>query len=135
MRVVHQEMPDAVPEALPRGYVRISRDGAVLVLRAGLEDALLGAGIAFPDDLVARSPSNGIKGRGPLSILELPGGRAVLRLYRRGGLLGTVVRRLSLDSDRAKDELFLHARALERGAPVPEPLAAVTRRSGDARDR
>jgi 3-deoxy-D-manno-octulosonic acid kinase len=113
----------------PRGFVRLDRDGAELVLRAGLEDALLAAGVAFPERLVAQGDS-GLRGRGALARLELPIGKAVLRLYRRGGLLGKVVRRLSLDPERARSELALHAHAIERGASVAEPLAAITRRAG-----
>ncbi|HZU95820.1 MAG TPA: lipopolysaccharide kinase InaA family protein [Planctomycetota bacterium] len=114
----------------PPGFVRLERDGAELVLLRGLEDALLALGIADPDALVARSPANGVAGRGALARLELPGGSALLRLYRRGGLLGKVVRRLSLDGERARAELALHARARERGAPVVEAVAAITRRRG-----
>jgi 3-deoxy-D-manno-octulosonic acid kinase len=114
----------------PEGFVTLEKDGAELVLRAGLEEALLAAGIAFPDALVARSPAEGLRGRGALGRLELPSGRAVLRLYRRGGLLGRLVRRLSLDRGRARDELALGAHALARGASVAEPIAAVTRRRG-----
>jgi 3-deoxy-D-manno-octulosonic acid kinase len=115
---------------VPPGYVRIDRDGAALLLREGLEDALLAAGVAFPEDVVARSPAVGLAGRGALSRVEIPGGRAILRLYWRGGLLGKLVRRLSLDGDRAANELRVQAEALARGAPVTEPLAAVTRRAG-----
>ena len=99
----------------PPGFVRVARDGAELLLRAGMEDALLAAGVAAPEALVARSPASGLKGRGALARVALPGGQAVLRLYRRGGLLGKLVRRLSLDAERAFAELALHATALERG--------------------
>jgi 3-deoxy-D-manno-octulosonic acid kinase len=116
-------------EVLP-GYVRVARDGTVLVLRSGLEEALLSAGIAHPDELVARAPATEFKGRGALSLLDLGSLRAVVRPYRRGGFLGRVVRRLSLDPARARAELALHAKAAERGAPVVEALAAVTWRSG-----
>lgn len=115
---------------VPPGYVRLDREGATLVLREGLEDALLAAGVAHPDELVARAPAPGLGGRGALSRLDLPGGAALLRLYWRGGLLGKLVRRLSLDAGRAADELRLHALALARGAPVVEAVAAVTRPSG-----
>jgi 3-deoxy-D-manno-octulosonic acid kinase len=117
-------------DTVPQGYVRVDRDGAELVLRVGLEDALLAAGIAFPDELVRRSPASGLVGRGALAIFEIPGGRAVLRLHRRGGLLGKVVKRLSLDRERARDELAVSAGAIARGASVAEPLAAVTRPRG-----
>ena len=114
----------------PRGFVRLDRDGAELVLRAGLEEALLAAGVAFPERLVASAGETGLRGRGALARLELPVGKAVLRLYRRGGILGKFVRLLSLDRERARSELALHARAIERGASVAEPLAAITRRKG-----
>lgn len=77
---------------------------------------------------MARAPASGLAGRGALARVELPDGRALLRLYRRGGLMGKLVRRLSLDPERARAELSLNARARERGASVAEPLAAITRR-------
>lgn len=53
------------------------------------------------------------------------GGEAILRLYRRGGLVGRVLERRYLAGHRSLLELEATERLRRRGAPVPEPLAAV----------
>lgn len=112
----------------PQGFTRVEREGAVLVVRDGLADALLEAGIHDPAGLVLRSPST-LVGRGRLARIDLgPAGRAIVRPLLRGGLLGKLVRRLSLDPWRALSELRVSAEAAARGAVVLDVLAAVSRR-------
>lgn len=54
-------------------------------------------------------------------------GQAVLRPYRRGGLVRHLVDRRYFWGDRAFDELTLTERLRRLDLPVPEPLAAVQR--------
>lgn len=65
-------------------------------------------------------------GRGPVRIVSAgPLGEAVVRPYRRGGLVAAVNARRYFIGDRAFDELVATHRLRRRGAPVPEALAAV----------
>lgn len=65
-------------------------------------------------------------GRGAVRIVDAgPLGEAVLRPYRRGGLVGRFNRRRYFAGNRAFDELVCTHRLRRRGAPVPEALAAV----------
>lgn len=122
-------MSEPALEDTPPGFTRVERDGAVLVVRSGLAEALLEAGIEDPDALVARAPATFV-GRGRLARIDLPGGRAVVRPFRRGGLLGKLVRRVSFDRRRALSELTVSVEAAARGALVLDVLAAVTRPAG-----
>lgn len=123
-------MSGAALEEPPQGFTRVERGRAVLVVRAGLVDALVEAGIEDPEGLVDRSPSTLI-GRGRLALVDLPaGGRAVVRPVLRGGLLGKLVRRVSFDPRRALTELRVSVEAAARGARVLDVLAAVTRPAG-----
>lgn len=110
---------------LPPGYERHEVGGAHVVARADLAPALLAAGVADPDALVARAPL-ALGGRGRLARVALEGGAALVRPVRRGGLLGKLVARLSLDPERALRELVVSAHARARGAAVLDVLAAVT---------
>ncbi|MEZ6187088.1 MAG: lipopolysaccharide kinase InaA family protein [Planctomycetota bacterium] len=114
---------------LPPGYVELEVEGATLVIQDAVREALLAAGIHDPQALVARSPA-AQRGRAALGAVELPDGRALVRPLTRGGALGKVVRRTSLDRERARRELLTSAGAAARGARVLEVLAAVTRKSG-----
>jgi 3-deoxy-D-manno-octulosonic acid kinase len=114
----------------PSGFTRVERDGAVILLRATVGEALLDAGIHDPEALVARSPSP-LRGRGRLARIDLgPAGRAIVRPLLRGGLLGRLIRRVSFDPTRAFAELRVSFEAAARGAHVLDVLAAVTRPAG-----
>ncbi len=115
---------------LPPGFERRAVDDAVVVARSDLIEALLAAGVDDPEGLARRAPS-GHAGRGSLGRVELgAAGAAIVRPLVRGGLVGLLVRRRSLDAGRALAELRLCAEAGARGASVLEVLAAVTRRDG-----
>lgn len=78
---------------------------------------------------VSRS-EGGAEGAGRGAVYHLPVGKlgqAVLRPYRRGGLVRHLVERRYFLGDRAFDELALTERLRREGLPVPEPLAAVQR--------
>jgi 3-deoxy-D-manno-octulosonic acid kinase len=65
-------------------------------------------------------------GRGTVRVLDAgPLGEAVVRPYRRGGVVEHVNPRRYFLGNRAFDELVATHRLRRRGAPVPEVLAAV----------
>ncbi|MCG5540569.1 MULTISPECIES: 3-deoxy-D-manno-octulosonic acid kinase [unclassified Halorhodospira] len=73
-------------------------------------------------------------GRGSACFLEVGGIPAVLRPYRRGGLLGPLLgdcyARGRLHASRPWREWWLLARLHDEGFPVPAPLAARVRMAG-----
>lgn len=113
----------------PEGFRTCQVDGATLILREGMADALLAAGVHDPESLVRRFPS-AHRGRAALARLDLGGVGAIVRCLHRGGLFGKLVRRVSLDRTRALAELVVSARAAARGARVLEVLGAITRPAG-----
>ncbi|MFO1495044.1 MAG: 3-deoxy-D-manno-octulosonic acid kinase [Lysobacterales bacterium] len=74
------------------------------------------------------------RGRGATFAVRLPSGEAVLRRYRRGGVVSRWLqdRYLWTGHTRARPirEFRLLAEALAAGLPVPRPLAAEARRQG-----
>jgi len=113
---------------LPGGYERVEHAGARIVVRSDLRDALLAAGVADPVGLIARQPASDKAGRAALARVTLDeAGPVLVRALTRGGLFGKLVRRLSWDPARAESELVVSATAAQRGAVVPEVVAAVTR--------
>ena len=76
----------------------------------------------------------GAGGRGGAWQLTLDGQAAVLRHYRRGGLMARVNRDLyvwqGLQRTRSFEEFALMLRLSTAGLPVPRPLAAMAQRSG-----
>ena len=73
-------------------------------------------------------------GRGGVSIVRTDAGEAVLRHYRRGGMVANLLgdRYLWLGADRTRSfrEFRLLAHLMARGLPVPAPLAAGFVRHG-----
>ena len=110
---------------VPAGYVMLRRGRMRAVVRADLQGALgpwlLALPLAVPP---GSAPIAG--GRGGAWRLTLPGGlRAVLRRYRRGGVLARVVRESYLGVvARPFRELAVIAEARRRGVAAPEVLAA-----------
>ncbi|UXI69627.1 3-deoxy-D-manno-octulosonic acid kinase [Tahibacter amnicola] len=84
----------------------------------------------------ARGPGNAtvVGGRGSAWVVATPMGEAVLRHYRRGGLVARLLRDrylwTNLEASRPYEELqlllWMHAQKL----PVPTPIAARVQRSG-----
>lgn len=76
----------------------------------------------------------GIGGRGAAWFVAGPCGPAVLRHYRRGGLVARLVQDRYLYLGRERTRSFREFRLLQqlrdRGLPVPAPVAAAFRRSG-----
>ena len=95
-------------------------------------DVLRGAGLghAVGFDVALRAGREVPGGRGPHRLLELPGSKALLRLReaRRGGALGGLFPSRFLSPRRTARELELWLVLCGRGAPLPTPVAAVSRR-------
>lgn len=78
---------------------------------------------------VNRSEGGPEGGRGPVYLLPVGKlGQAVLRPYRRGGLVRHLLERRYFFGNRAFDELALTERLRRMEFPVAEPLAAVQRK-------
>jgi 3-deoxy-D-manno-octulosonic acid kinase len=110
---------------VPDGYRTLRRGRVRTAVRADLVDSLapwlLETPLAPPPDSVAIAG-----GRGGAWRVMLPGGlRAVLRCYRRGGLVARVVRETYLGFvGRPFHELEVTTEARRRGVAAPEVLAA-----------
>jgi 3-deoxy-D-manno-octulosonic acid kinase len=110
---------------LPAGYVLVAARHVRAAVRRDLEPALSAWLLADPLEL----PSDATpfaSGRGAAWRVALPGvPRAVVRLYRRGGLAARVSRQTYLGvRERPLRELVLTAEARRRGVAAAEVLAA-----------
>jgi 3-deoxy-D-manno-octulosonic acid kinase len=106
----------------PPGFIALEHAGARVLVRAGYERAvpLL---LSPPDD----APVVG-GGRAPHPVVTLPTGeRAIVRAYRRGGLLRHLNRERYLLGHRAFDELRATERARGGGVRTPTAIAAAER--------
>jgi tRNA A-37 threonylcarbamoyl transferase component Bud32 len=112
-------------------------DGFVEVRRAGIE-LLVAEGLAHVDPEVWFRPGLPLadaKGRGGgVERIEVGGRTAVVRTYRRGGLLRRALPDAFPTSGRAIRELAVLARLRAAGVPVVEPLCAASRRRGPLRE-
>lgn len=129
------ELPDDLAAAYllrrsGRVHAVVRRDFAPAFDRLGL----IAAADRAPADLAPRVvPYRPEGGRGELGVAPAGDlGEAVVRPFRRGGLVRHFVRRRYFLGARAVDELVLTRRLEKRGVPVAEPLAAVhaVRRAG-----
>lgn len=111
--------------ALPESYVLQGAGGVRVAVRRDLA-AALGPWLLAPRLVVPPGAEPLRAGRGGGYRVELPGGlRAVVRLYRRGGLLGRVVRETYLGlRPRPLHELAVTAEVRRRGVAAAEVLAA-----------
>jgi 3-deoxy-D-manno-octulosonic acid kinase len=110
---------------VPGGYAVVAASPVRAAIRrdllARLESWLLAPELALPADAVPLA-----SGRGAAYRVVLPGDvRAVLRLYRRGGVLARVVHETYLGlRPRPLRELVLTEEVRRRGVAAPEVLAA-----------
>lgn len=104
-------------------FAAVRRDFAPVFDRLGLMDAAdLEPRELGPEAEVFRPEG----GRGELAVVPAgPAGEAVVRPFRRGGLVRHLVRRRYLLGARALRELVVTCRMGRRGVPVAQPLAAV----------
>ncbi len=113
----------------PEGYAALAGRGVRALVRRDLAAALGAWLLSSPLELPSASEVVG-GGRGAAWRLTLPGDlRAVLRRYRRGGLLARAVRETYLGPylgfvERPFRELAVTTEARRRGVPAPEVLAA-----------
>ena len=109
--------PALVELALPDGR---------LIAQAPLVDALRGAGLDSPWDLVAARPEGPGTGRGPRGVVELDGGvKLLVKQCLRGGVLRHVNPDRYFRIERFRRELRLSVRAARAGLPVAETVCAV----------
>lgn len=116
------------PGYLPEGYRSYAVGSAVLVTRPDyfvfVRDALhrFGRFHAYAAALPGAVP---LRGRGATWQIEGPGGKWVVRGYRRGGAVARVLgdRYFRLGASRPYAELWASVRARERGIATPEVLA------------
>ena len=115
---------------VPQGFVLIEQGPLKLVLRRDCQEQLQGCGIADPERLCASQTGVMHAGRGVVPSIELdgPSNRALVRKYRRGGLLRCVLPDIFFSRQRAFDELCITLRAAEAGVPVADILGAVSLR-------
>lgn len=117
-------------EPIPAGFSRRALDGADLVLRDDVADALVAAGVAEPESLRARARA-AYEGRGRPFGVEVPGaGRVFVRQYLHGGALRGVTGDLYRGERRFVGELRALVDAAREGVPVGEPLGVVSRPAG-----
>ena len=110
---------------LPAGYTLLIAPRVRAAVRDDLVP-LLGAWLLAPSFALPPGAERLAAGRGGAYRVELPGGvRAVIRLYRRGGLLARAVRETYLGvRPRPLRELAITAEARRRGVAAVEVLAA-----------
>lgn len=108
---------------IPRGFQPVTRGAVTAWVRRDLVEDATRAGLLDPDRLAARALARH-QGRGTSWTIQVGAQRGVLRRYRHGGAL----RRLLGDryrSPRCLDEAAVTVALRARGAPCPEPLAAI----------
>jgi 3-deoxy-D-manno-octulosonic acid kinase len=108
---------------LPPGFDLVREGGRVGVLASTEAQALSRAGLFRAEELTRGLP------RGRVARVTLPTGEAVVRAYRRGGLLGGG-RDTYRSPRRFLSELRVTLEARDRGIPVPEPLGFVALTEG-----
>jgi 3-deoxy-D-manno-octulosonic acid kinase len=118
------------PEAIEESCL-VTAQGAILFDRARIEQAT--ADLLDPAHWgVAGDAARG--GRGQVWFVDGPFGEAVLRHYRRGGMIGRLIRDRYLWAGAAATRSFREFRLLaelrRRGLPVPAPLMAGFQREG-----
>jgi len=73
-------------------------------------------------------PLEGAKGRGGVGCLTIGGRELVVRPYRRGGALGSLLNDRYSQPHRAKQELEVLYKLQQEGVPVVAPMAAVAKK-------
>lgn len=108
---------------VPSGFVAFDTRPGFVVVREDVRDVLVAALLgATPESVAGEMLDRGGRG-GTWAITLGDGGRAVLRWYRRGGLLRHLVRDRYFGARRRPVlELAVTAEARRRGIPVPEVL-------------
>lgn len=108
---------------LPSGFAPLVADGWRGWVREDCLPHARAAGLTRPDLLPLRARKRHA-GRGAAHSVDLGPVPAVVRRYRHGGLLRHLTGEL-YRTNRARAEVAALARLRDRGAPCPEPLAAL----------
>lgn len=122
----------ALPAWMAPAWTEIRDGPRAAVVRRDFEDPFRRLGLIRAADLPPAGLSDRARpfrpagGRGELALVPAgPLGEAVVRPYRRGGLVAGFVESRYLLGDRAFRELELTLRLRRAGVPAVEPLAAV----------
>lgn len=113
---------------VPREFIMVRQGPLTLVLRRDVRALLLDRGIGDPERLCADSGVSAHAGRGSVPAVDLASGtkeRALVRKYRRGGLLRFLNGDLFLGATRSFDELAVTLEAGRAGIPVADMLGAA----------
>lgn len=117
---------DYLKDPVLRGFAAIEEGGWRILVRRGYEEwAMAGATGGQSGERVVGG------GRAEHPVIELPdGGEAVVRQYRRGGLMRYINRDRYFIGHRAFEETRVTVHAAEAGVAAPEVIAAGERRTG-----
>ncbi|MCR9245679.1 MAG: hypothetical protein NXI31_11660 [bacterium] len=108
----------------PEGFTELREDAAV----GWVATDLAAAGLA--PYFGPLQPLPGAKGRGGVGVLELGGREIVVRPFRRGGALGSLLKDRYGSTRRVRDEIETLLALREQGVPAVVPIAAVWKRHG-----
>ncbi len=107
---------------VPEGFHRVVNGSGLALLRADLAD------LPVAEFWVEGGELAGAKGRGGVSRSRLSNGlHVVFRDYRRGGVIGWLLRSCFFDPSRPQRELEILARLRRAGVAAVEPLAALSK--------
>jgi len=124
-------MITTVPSDLADAFELHRAAGRVALVRSDFRPAFDALGLLTSpavSDAGGRAPDAIAGGRGGALVVDAgAAGEIVVRPGRRGGWFGKLVRRRYFAGDRFMEELVVTERLRRRGAPVPDPLAAVRR--------
>jgi len=116
--------------SVPAGFTRRVVDGANVVLRDDVADALVAAGAASPESMRRRATTT-YEGRGrPFGVDVSGAGRVFVRPYSHGGALRRVTGELYRGDARFVAELTMLVDAAAAGVRVAEPLGIVSSPAG-----
>jgi 3-deoxy-D-manno-octulosonic acid kinase len=125
---------------IPTGFAERRKAGAHLVYDPGLEADLENLGLLDPNQFEERlrdasvgagDTGSGSAGRAPTVLLPLRDGtRLLVRPFWRGGAIAPLLGPRLFGPARPLRELCVTQQLHQRGAPVPRPAFAWTRRSG-----
>jgi 3-deoxy-D-manno-octulosonic acid kinase len=115
---------------VPQGFVLIEKGPLTLVLHQQYSEQLLQRGLDDPERLCSRQTDIMHAGRGIMPCIELEGRkeRAVVRKYRRGGLLRFLLPDMFVGRKRPFNELAVTLSAAKAGLPVADILGALSLR-------
>lgn len=108
------------------GFITIARGGWTAVVRERYAEALAAPLLTGSGTMPWQTEG----GRGAVERAPLPEGEAVIRRFRRGGLVRHVLHDGYLLDNRPLRELRVHCHCHAAGLPVPEPLGACWRWRG-----